>query len=95
MFWWFSSNPFVKEELYDYDEQGNGFIWYFTEYKDFDELYDFSQENFTGIRVIKAFVKENKEILAFSKVAKHHYGTELKFVKLSVGFDVIIELIFL
>ena len=61
--------------------------------KSFDSLYDFAQENFTGIRVIKAFVKENKEILAFSKVARKQYGTELKFVKVAIGFDVIIEVI--
>ena len=30
--------------------------------KAYDELYDYAQENFTGIRVIKAFVKENKAI---------------------------------
>ena len=35
----------------------------------YDKLYDFAQENFTGIRVIKAFVKETKEIHAFAKVA--------------------------
>ena len=30
-----------------------------------DKLYDFTTESFYGIRVIKAFVKENKEIHAF------------------------------
>ena len=36
---------------------------------EYDKLYDFTQENFTGIRVIKAFVKETSEIHAFAKVA--------------------------
>ena len=61
--------------------------------KSFDGIYDFAQENFTGIRVIKAFVKENKEILAFSKVARKNVDAEIGFVKASVTFDVIIELI--
>ena len=61
--------------------------------KSFDSIYDYAQENFTGIRVIKAFVKENKEILAFSKVARKSVDAEIKFVKASVGFDVIIEII--
>ena len=29
--------------------------------KQFDTLYDFTQENFTGIRVVKAFVREDYE----------------------------------
>ena len=59
----------------------------------FDAIYDFAQENFTGIRVIKAFVKENKEILAFSKVAKNNVSKEISFVKTSIIFDVMIEII--
>ena len=61
--------------------------------KAFDSLYDFSQENFTGIRVIKAFVKENQELHAFAKVAKKNKDTNIKFVRLSVLFDVIISVI--
>ena len=59
----------------------------------FDELYDFSQENFTGIRVIKAFVKENQEIHAFAKVAKKNKEFNVGFARLSIIFDVVIELI--
>ncbi len=61
--------------------------------KSFDKLYDFTQENFTGIRVIKAFVKENQEIFAFSKVAKNNYNSQFSFVKVSIRFDVAIEVI--
>lgn len=61
--------------------------------KAFDELYDFSQENFTGIRVIKAFVKENQELHAFARVARKNYDVNIDFVKTSVIFDVIIEII--
>ena len=59
----------------------------------FDELYDYSQENFTGIRVIKAFVKENQEIHAFAKVAKKNKEFNIGFARLSIIFDVVIELI--
>ena len=60
--------------------------------KTFDELYDYSQENFTGIRVIKAFVKENKEILSFSKVARKSQKVEVDTARVSVLFDVTIEI---
>ena len=59
--------------------------------KAFDDLYDFSQENFTGIRVIKAFVKENQEIKAFAKIAKKNQNVNIKFVRVSVIFDVLIS----
>lgn len=59
----------------------------------FDELYDFSQENFTGIRVIKAFVKENQEIRAFAKIAKKNRDVNYSFARLSVFFDIVIEII--
>ena len=61
--------------------------------KAFDDLYDFTQENFTGIRVIKAFVKENQEIKAFSKIARKNKDVNIDFVKTSVLFDVLIEVL--
>ncbi len=59
----------------------------------YDRLYDFAQENFTGIRVIKAFVKETKEIHAFAKVARKNADVNISFARLSVIFDVFIEVI--
>ena len=59
----------------------------------YDKVYDFAQENFTGIRVIKAFVKETKEIHAFAKIAKKNADANISFVRLSVLFDVFIEVI--
>ena len=59
----------------------------------YDKLYDFAQENFTGIRVIKAFVKETKEIHAFAKVAKKNASINVSVGRLSVLFDVFIEII--
>jgi len=61
--------------------------------KAYDTLYDFAQENFTGIRVIKAFVKESKEIHAFAKVAKKNADVNVSFARISVIFDVFIEVI--
>ena len=59
----------------------------------YDKLYDFAQENFTGIRVIKAFVKETKEIHAFAKVAKKNADINVSVGRLSVLFDTFIEII--
>ncbi len=59
----------------------------------FDKLYDFAQESFTGIRVIKAFVKQRQEVIAFSKVAHQNKDVNVKFALISVGFDVVIEVV--
>ena len=59
----------------------------------FDALYDFSQETFTGIGVIKAFVKETHELHVFAKKAKHDKEINISFARLSVLFDVLIEVI--
>ena len=59
----------------------------------FDKLYDFAQESFTGIRVIKAFVKQRQEIRAFSKVAHENKDVNVRFALISVGFDVVIEVV--
>lgn len=61
--------------------------------KVFDKLYDFTQETFTGIRVVKAFVKEIQELKAFSKVAKENADKNLEFTKSAIKFDVYIEVI--
>ena len=61
--------------------------------KQFDNLYDYAQESFTGIRVIKAFVKENQQIHQFAKIARKNKDTNINFVKISVIFDVVISLI--
>ena len=66
--------------------------------KAFDELYDFSQENFTGISVIKAFVKETKELYKFAELAKKNKDVNVSFARVSVLFEstisVIITMIF-
>lgn len=59
----------------------------------FDRLYDFTEENFSGIRVIKAFVKENKELHAFAKIARKNQDVNFSFGRMSILFDVLIEII--
>ena len=61
--------------------------------KAFEDLSDFAQENITGIRVIKAFVKERKELKQFSKVAKSNQDTNIEFAKTSAMLDVVFEIL--
>lgn len=61
--------------------------------KAFEDLSDFAQENFTGIRVIRAFVKERKELKQFSKVAKSNQDTNIEFAKTSAILDVVFEIL--
>ena len=58
-----------------------------------DRIYDFSQESFTGIRVIKAFVKEVQQIHNFSKLAAQNKDANVRFTYVSVFFDVLIQVI--
>ena len=50
----------------------------------FSALSDFAQENFSGIAVIKAFVKEAKELWAFKKLNKDNEKVNVEFTKISV-----------
>ena len=61
--------------------------------KTFDALYDFSQETFTGISVIKAFVKETRQIHKFAQLAKDDRYANIRFARMIVVFDVAIEII--
>ena len=58
----------------------------------FSELSDYSQESFSGIAVIKAFVKETKELMAFRKVNKNNENANVSFVKTSVLLTVCVTL---
>src|SRR5574344_103526 len=61
--------------------------------KAFEDLSDFAQESFTGIRVIKAFVKEKQELKAFAKEAKNNKDTNINYVRLSALLDVMFDLL--
>ena len=61
--------------------------------KALDNVYDFSQESFTGIRVIKAFVKETQQLHAFAKIARKNQEVNVDFARFSVISDVCIQII--
>lgn len=63
-----------------------------TRQEAFSQLSDFSQENFSGIAVIKAFVKEGKELSAFKKLNKHNEDVNVDFVKASTILNIAITL---
>lgn len=52
--------------------------------KAFSDLSDFSQESFSGISVVKAFVKESKELWAFRKLNKENEETNVAYTRLNV-----------
>ncbi|MBR4016574.1 MAG: ABC transporter ATP-binding protein [Oscillospiraceae bacterium] len=56
----------------------------------FSNLSDFSQESFSGISVIKAFVKESKELLFFQKLNKENEDTNIAFTKTSITFRLLV-----
>ena len=58
----------------------------------FSKLSDFSQESFSGIAVIKAFVKEAKELLAFRKLNEENEVANVEFTKASVLLRILVEL---
>ena len=58
----------------------------------FSKLSDFSQESFSGIAVIKAFVKEARELLAFSKLNRENEVANVEFTKASVLLHILVTL---
>ena len=58
----------------------------------FSQLSDFSQESFSGIAVIKAFVKEGKELMAFQKLNRENEVANVDFTRSSVLLRVTVTL---
>ena len=54
----------------------------------FSALSDFSQESFSGIAVIKAFVNEARELLAFRKINRESEKANVEYTKLSTALNV-------
>ena len=54
----------------------------------YEHLSDFANENFSGISVIKAFVKEDNEKERFSKINLENKKVNLRFVKISIIVEV-------
>lgn len=59
----------------------------------FSELSDFSQENFSGIAVIKAFVKELSELAQFRKLNVKNEETNVAYTKISTLLNILITLL--
>lgn len=58
----------------------------------FSKLSDFSQESFSGIAVIKAFVKEAKELMAFRKLNEENEEANIDHTRSSVLLRIMVTL---
>ena len=58
----------------------------------FSDLSDFSQESFSGIAVVKAFVKEAKELLAFRRLNKRNEEVNVSYTKASTLLNITVTL---
>ena len=58
----------------------------------FSNISDFAQESFTGLAVVKAFVKEAKELWAFGKLNRANEDANVSFTRLAVTLRVSLTL---
>ena len=58
----------------------------------FSKLSDFAQESFSGIAVVKAFVKETKELMAFKKLNIENEKTNVEHTKAAVLLRILVTL---
>ena len=58
----------------------------------FSSLSDFSQESFSGIAVVKAFVKETIELTSFKKLNKNNEETNVAHTKMSTLLNILVTL---
>ncbi len=58
----------------------------------FSNLSDFSQESFSGIAVVKAFVKEAKELMAFKKLNRENEVANVDYTRASVLLRILVTL---
>ncbi len=58
----------------------------------FSALSDFSQEDFSGIAVIKAFVKETVQLMSFRKLNKQNERVNVEFTKISTLLNILVTL---
>lgn len=59
----------------------------------FSKLTDVVQENFSGIRIIKSFVQEEKEFERFAKENENNFQANMKFIRIWGIFSPLIEFI--
>ena len=58
----------------------------------FSALSDFSQESFSGIAVVKAFVKEFRELWSFKKLSKNNENANVEFTRASTLLHIFVTL---
>lgn len=58
----------------------------------FSELSDFAQENYSGLAVIKAFVKETKELMMFRKLNRENEDINVEYTKISTLLNIMVTL---
>lgn len=58
----------------------------------FSDLSDFAQENFSGIAVVKAFVKELKELMFFRSLNRQNEEINVEYTKISVLLNITVTL---
>lgn len=58
----------------------------------FSSLSDFAQESFSGIAVVKAFVKEFKELIAFRWLNKKNEKANIEYTKISTLLNIFVTL---
>lgn len=58
----------------------------------FSRMSDFSQESFSGIAVIKAFVKEAKELMAFKKLNIENEKANIDYTRSAVSLRILVTL---
>lgn len=58
----------------------------------FSSLSDFSQESFSGIAVVKAFVKETVELMSFKKLNKNNEDTNVAHTKMATLLSILVTL---
>ncbi|MFK5883207.1 MAG: ABC transporter ATP-binding protein [Candidatus Izemoplasma sp.] len=61
--------------------------------KSFEDLSDFTNENLSGLGVIKAFVKERSEIKEFLKINKRSKIKNIEYVKIQSFLQIIIRMV--
>ncbi len=58
----------------------------------FSRLSDFAQESFSGISVIKAFVRETRELMAFARLNRENENANVEYVRISVLLNILVTL---
>lgn len=53
----------------------------------FSKISDFVQEDLSGIKVVKAFVQQQEEILAFEQVSKNYFKVNMSLMKLHAAMN--------